>query len=182
MTALLLSNDEWAKQLRSFDRCALRLEMQPQYDEPGELEQARQFATGEATLPTDDPGWRRWCAHIRDAVAAGKRVERVRVFEDPPTDYQRWLRWVSQLNVEAGEVQRYMTRERAHEVGLLPAAGDEDWWLLDDERLIVMRFDAHGRRVANELIVDPARIALAREWWDLAVRHSAPAASRSPST
>lgn len=173
----LLTEQEWFDVAHTFDRSALRLELQPQYDEPGELEMARQFAAGDRTLPE----WPDWCGHIRRARSAGKRVERVRVFEDPPTEYQQWLQWVSQLNIAAGEVMRYMTREKAESIGLLPAAGSEDWWMLDEERLLVMRFDDAGRRVENELVTDPDRVAQAREWWDLAVRHSAPAESQGSS-
>jgi hypothetical protein len=99
-------------------------------------------------------------------------MERVRVHDDPPTPYQQWERWVGSWNIRAGETLRYMTRARAHEVGLLPAAGDVDWWLLDSNRLIAMRFDTQGRRVATELVRDPATVVQACAWRDLAVHHS----------
>jgi hypothetical protein len=99
-------------------------------------------------------------------------MERVRVQEDPPTGYQRFERWLDQWNIPAGETMRYMTRQRAHEVGLLPAAGHDDWWLLDSDRLIVMRFAPGGRRVANELVTDPETVLQACKWRDLAVHHA----------
>jgi hypothetical protein len=99
-------------------------------------------------------------------------MERVRVQEDPPTDYQRFERWLDQWNIPAGEVMRYMTLQRAREAGLLPAAGVNDWWLLDSARLIVMRFDGSGCRIASELVTDPARVLQACQWRDLAVHYS----------
>ena len=41
---------------------------------------------------------------------------------------------------------------------MLPAAGVEDWWLLDSARLIVMRFDREGHRIENELVTDPVTV------------------------
>jgi hypothetical protein len=100
-------------------------------------------------------------------------------FSRPGLDYQRWERWISSWNIAAGETIRYLTRPRAHEIGLLPAAGTQDWWLLDSNRLIVMRFDAIGRRIHNELVTDSATVVQACAWRDLALHYSAPSEARS---
>jgi hypothetical protein len=113
-------------------------------------------------------------------VRLGRRLERVRVHDNPPTDYQRWERWAGRWNIEAGELIRYMERATAHDVGLLPAAGDTDWWLLDDSNVILMRFDKAGNRIHTELTDDPRIVAQASKWWDLAVRHSVPEEIRNP--
>ena len=67
---------------------------------------------------------------------------------------------------------RYLTRQEAYDIGLLPAAGNTDWWLLDDARLILMRFDEDSNRIGTELSTDTALIERACAWRDLAVRHS----------
>jgi hypothetical protein len=67
-----------------------------------------------------------------------------------------------------------MTRATAHDIGLLPAAGNTDWWLFDDNRLILMHFDDAGHRIENEEETDAAIVAQARVWRDLAVHHSTP--------
>jgi hypothetical protein len=173
MRQLLRSDAEWSEAVQTFDHTAFRLELRPHYDEPGEFEAAARFVDGDRTLDRSDPGWLSWMDHISAAVAAGKRVERVRVFEDPPTGYQRWLRWVSQLNVEAGEVMRYITRQRAEEVGLVPKGGLlEDWWLLDSRRLVVMTWEPSGRRVKDELDSAPEAVAAACALRDIAIHHS----------
>lgn len=97
----------------------------------------------------------------------------------PPTDYQRWERWIGRWNVEAGEKMHYLTRAKAYEIGLLPAAGDVDWWLLDSSRLIMMWFDEVGHRISNELVTDPATVVQACAWRDLAVHCAAPDNARS---
>ena len=60
---------------------------------------------------------------------------------EPPSDYQRWMMWAEPWHSAAGEHISYMPRSRAEDLRL-PLAND--WWLLDDERLIVMRFTSEG--------------------------------------
>ena len=168
----LLSEAEFFEALLSFEHTAFRLELQRSYAEPHEAPQLAAFLQGDPRPGPDDPALRDWYKSVAEHVTQGGRMERVRVQDDPPTDYQRFERWLDQWNIAAGEVMRYMTRERAHEVGLLPAAGNTDWWLLDSSRLILMRFDGAGRRVANELVTDPATVLQACKWRDLAVHHS----------
>ncbi len=168
---LFLSEAEFWENLHDFQRSAFRLELQLDYREPGETDLADLWLAGEQVRPESDPGLAEWFRRVRQHVAAGRTVSRVRAHEDPPTDYQRWERWLGQWNATAGETIRYLTRAQAHEIGLLPAAGDEDWWLYDDTRLLVMRF-VGGRRVQNEIITDRATVRRACEWRDLAVRHS----------
>jgi hypothetical protein len=169
-----LTDAEFGELLATFERSALRLELQRQYSEPTERETVAKFLAGSPEPPTAVEDLRSWFDQIARLTRTGKRIERVRVHDNPPSDYQRWERWIGSWNIRAGETLRYMTRERAHEVGLLPAAGERDWWLLDDARLIVMAFDNAGHRTLNELVTDPEVVAQARTWWDLAVRYSVP--------
>lgn len=168
----LLSEAEFLEVVLSYEHTAFRLELQRSYAEPNEEPQFAAFLRGEPKQGPDDPDLRHWYERVAEHTARGARMERVRVQEDPPTDYQRFERWLDQWNLPAGEVMRYMTRERAYEIGLLPAAGDADWWLIDSAQLIVMRFDATGHRIANELVIDPETVLQACKWRDLAVHYS----------
>lgn len=172
--AQLLSDDDWAEQLRRFDRTAFRFECQPAYAEAEEAETVRRFLAGSPQPATEVPELRAWFEQVAGLVAHGRRIERVRVHDDPPTPYQRWVRWIDQWNAAAGEVIGYLTRASAQAAGLGPALTGVDWWLMDEQRLIVMRFDAVGRRVENELVDDPVRVAQACAWRDLAVRLATP--------
>jgi hypothetical protein len=171
-TSRLLTEDEWAQELRSFEHTAFRLEQQPAYWEPSEEATIRRFLAGDPEPPDQVPGLVAWFAQVAAQVAEGKQVGRVRINDVPPTGQQQWERWIDPWNRKAGEVIRYLDRPRAHEIGLLPAAGVDDWWLLDSCRLVVMRFDADGHRIENELVTDPARVVRACAWRDLAVHHS----------
>jgi hypothetical protein len=170
--AQLLTEAEWAEQLRTFDRTAFRFECQSAYAEAEEADTVRRFLAGDRQAPTQVPELRAWFDQVAGLVAGGRRIERVRVHDAPPTPYQRWLRWIDQWNTEVGEVIRYITRAQAHAVGLGPALTNIDWWLMDEQRLIVMRFDGAGRRVENELVTDPGPVAQACTWRDLAVHHA----------
>jgi hypothetical protein len=174
----LLADEDFLEAIHSLEHTAFRLELQDSYAEPEEDALFAAFLRGEPTNPETVPELAEWYKQIAAHVRAGKRFERVRVQQDPPTDYQRFERWLDRWNIPAGEIMRYMTRKRAHEIGLLPAAGNTDWWLLDSSRLIAMRFDRHGRRIRNELITDPAAVVQACKWRDLAVHHSVQAQLR----
>lgn len=161
---------EFEVALKQFEHTAFRLELQPAYLVPEETELLTTFLRGEPVPPTTV--YKGWYDQIAEHVRQGKRIERVRVHDDPPTDYQRFERWLDKWNRQAGEVMRYITRQQAHHVGLLPGAGSDDWWLFDSSRLIKMRFDTSGRPRGYELIEEPAVVIQACKWRDLAVHHS----------
>lgn len=169
-----LSEDEFYAELGSVTWSAFRLELQPFYFEPAEQPTVDRFFAGDPQDPTEVESLRGWYALVSRLSLQGAMVARVRVQEDPPNRYQQWERFITPWNVAAGEDMRYLTDARAQEIGLLPAAGVHDWWLLDDARLIVMQFDQEGRRVQTELITDPAQVDRAKIWWQLAYAHSAP--------
>lgn len=168
----VLGDAEFGEALHEFEHTAFRIELQENYLEAEEAGLFAAFLRGEPESPTTVSELRQWYEQIAAHVQQGKRVERVRVHQDPPTDYQRFERWLDRWNLQAGETMRYLTRQRAHEIGLLPAVGNTDWWLLDSSRLIVMRFDGEGHRIQNELITDPTVVIKACMWRDLAVHHS----------
>uniref|UniRef100_UPI003F4972A6 DUF6879 family protein n=1 Tax=Nonomuraea sp. CA-251285 TaxID=3240002 RepID=UPI003F4972A6 len=161
---------QFSEVLHSFEHTAFRLEVQQSYLVPEETEILAAFLRGEPQSPV--PVYRGWYDRIADHVRQGKRIKRVRVQDSPPTPYQRFERWLDAWNTEAGEIMRYLTRQQAHDIGLLPDAGGNDWWLLDSSRLIIMRFDDSGRPLSQEVMEDPTVVAQACMWRDLAVHHS----------
>jgi hypothetical protein len=171
MTSRQITEQEFGRLLGDFERTAFRLELQAEYREPAEVDTIERFAAGRPQDPTEVPSLAAWYEQSRHLAAEGKRIERVRVQHEPPTICQQWERWIGAWNIAAGETIRYLTRSKAHEIGLLPAAGDTDWWLFDDSRLILMRFDDQGRRIHTELTDDPNLVKQAQTWRDLAVQH-----------
>lgn len=166
-----LTEAEFGEQVLNIEHSALRLELQATYLEPIEADTVARFYAGHPQDPTELPFMRTWYKRVRLATRSGKHVARVRVQEEPPTPYQMWERFIGPWNTAAGEEIRYLTRRHAHTIGLLPAAGTTDWWLLDRRRVILMGFDDVGHRIRTELTDDPETVEQACAWWDLAVRH-----------
>jgi len=164
-----LTGDDFNSLFRYFTRTAVRLEVQPVYAVTDERESVEEFLAGEPRPVTVFPFYAAWLDQIRRLTAEGKGVERVRVLDEPPTDYQRWEIWSGQFNIAAGEVILYLPRSRAVEVGL-PVV--DDWWLFDSLRVARMQFAENGEPRGGEIISDPDVVAQHCTWWQLAVRHS----------
>jgi hypothetical protein len=134
-----------------------------------EQEDFRRFLAGEPLTEPPDLDWfRPWLDQIREVTSQGRAVQRIRILADPPTDYQRWELWATPYNAAAGEDIRFLTRSQATELGL-PSG---DWWLFDDTRLAVMRFDDEGRPLGGTIVTDPDVVARHRHWRDVAITHS----------
>ena len=163
-----VSSDEFRELLRTPRRSAFRLEVQPFYAIGEERPEFERFLAGSPRPPTEIPWWNAWLGQVAGLTRQGRTVTRVRVLDEPPTDYQRWMLWADPWYAAAGEQISYMTRRRAYEVGL----PDADWWLLDDERAVIMAFDDEGRIEQRTLVTGPEVMALYRNWRDIALRHA----------
>jgi hypothetical protein len=164
------TGEEFGRLFTSFDRTARRLETRNRYDVPDEREQLAQFLAGEL----DDDGHRRWITPwmetVHEAVAAGRRFERVRVVPDPLTDYLRLELRGNRYNAEAGEDIRYLDRRRANALDL----PDHDFWLFDGDRLALQCFTADDRPLGALLITEPVVVRQHDIWLDLAFQHATP--------
>jgi hypothetical protein len=152
---------EFWQQLATYRRSAWRWENQPVYEITDERASVDAFLAGHPADPMDDPYLGAWMRQVAEQTAAGKVIGRVRVLEEPPTDYQRWERWLDRWNTGAGERIDYLTRSQAGTLGV-PPFGSCDWWLFDDQRLMLMYFDHAGVRVGVELTDDPRDVAAGR--------------------
>ncbi|MGW5645086.1 DUF6879 family protein [Saccharopolyspora sp. NPDC003752] len=165
MTRLVRGAD-FGRLFEIFTRSAWRWECQPEYREPHEAEAFRQFLAGE----TPDMSFTAdWLANVRQATAAGRRFERVRVLTEPLTDYLRFEMFAAPGNATAGEDIRVMSTTAAVEHNL----PDHDFWLFDDELVAIMHFDDHGM-IAAELVDDAGTVAKHRRWREIAWSHAAP--------
>lgn len=164
-----LTNADFTAQLRDYAHTAYRFELQPFYAVDGEQESFRRFIEGRPVSPLDVAEDRAWLDQVRRQTAEGKHMARVRIHQDPPTDYQRWMRWRGTFNVEAGETLHYLTVGQAAKAGLLGGVALRDWWFFDNNRLMVLTHNPEGRRIHTELITDDIELEKARALWDLAV-------------
>src|SRR4051812_4179152 len=85
--------------LEDFQHTAWRLETRHGYATDRRDPQWQRFLNGEDVTREPDNFW---YATVRAQTALGKRFERVRILDDPPTDGQRYLLAIGLGNVRAG--------------------------------------------------------------------------------
>ncbi|WP_062994149.1 DUF6879 family protein [Nocardia mikamii] len=164
----LLHGDPWPDLFGQCQREAFHLEVRDTYAVPNESEPLRRFLNGE---PDDNAWFESWGQLVRETTGRGVRVTRVRVVTVPHVDYQRWSLTFAALNTEAGEDIRYLPR---HLAGAVPA---DDFWLLDDERVVFNLVDENGRAAgASALTTDPWIVDRCRQvktrLWQLATPYT----------
>ncbi|WP_328391528.1 DUF6879 family protein [Nocardia sp. NBC_00416] len=145
---------DWAVMFRDCEFEAFHLEVRDAYAVPAETHRYRRFLDGLPALP--DPDKHQWNSMVREATGRGVSVTRVRVVTVPHTDYHRWLLSVTGANAEAGEDIRYVPRHLAGEV---PA---DDWWLIDNARVVYNLVDDQGGPAGLAVTTDPGIAGYAR--------------------
>lgn len=165
----LLTGDQLNELFHTVRRSAFRLETRDRYNVPTEREPIRRFLAGDP-----DEGYlgtHPWNDMTRAAAREGRPFSRVRVVSVPLGDYSRYALWSAQGNLRSGEEIRYLDRGQAHALGL-PVRPPHDAWLLDDERVAVLRFDDDDRFLGVELHGDAATVEQHRQWREIAWKAS----------
>lgn len=155
------------KALALSSKRAFHLEQQDSYNVAAEDEPFGRWLRGEP----DDYAWHQdWLNFLRQATAYGVQVQRVRLASVPHSDYIRWGIDVSPINIEAGEDIRYLPRHLTKDIEL----PGEDYWLLDDDILVLSVFSPDGRTggFATEPSPELLRqcLAVRDQVWDRAIR------------
>lgn len=149
----------------TFEHTAWRLETRRGYASDRASDKYLHYqSTG--TVPDDSA--RPWCVNVRAQTNQGKRIERVRLVDQPPTTEQLYLLATAATNNAAGEDIRNLWRadaERLH----LPA---EDFWLFDSRRALLLHFDDADNYLGAELVDDAARIVRYCQIRDAAWHHA----------
>ncbi|WP_067171244.1 DUF6879 family protein [Microtetraspora niveoalba] len=171
----LVTGDEFLDLFTRFQDVAFRLEVRDRYNVLEEQERLALFLADDLDeLDRRNKVERApWLSRISAATTAGKRVERVRVFTEPPSDYVRFELHLNAGNAEAGEDIRYLPRTH-------PAAADLpswDYWLFDSTLLAVMRFGPDDAIISTELVDDPDVVRQHCTWRDAVWPHAVPYAS-----
>ncbi len=167
----LLTGSSFAELFTTFTRSARRLETRDYYAADQAL--FEQWLAGELREPALADKVAVWLGQVRLATAAGKRYERVRVVSEPPTAYQRFALATCRSSVAAGEDIRYLTQQQA--TGLdLPS---HDFWLFDDERLVLLYFTHNDRTLGAQVVTEAPVVWQHREWVDRARQAATPYAA-----
>ncbi|MEU2758657.1 DUF6879 family protein [Streptomyces sp. NPDC007094] len=165
--ARIIGLDEFDGLFRTFSHSAWRLETRRRYASDETTETYRQFVeTSQVDWDENDP----YCELIRSQTVAGKRVERVRIVDQPPTTGQLYLLNNAKRNSRLGEDIRNLWRADAEQLQLPP----EDFWLFDSRLAARLRFDDDDHLVDVELITEPAEIVRYSVIRDAAWHHAVP--------
>lgn len=173
----LLAGDAFFGQLHATDRRAFHLEVQDSYHTPDEAGPFAAFVAGEP----DDLAWHRpWLDLVRAVTGSGREIDRVRVVTVPHVDYTRWGLTIAPHNIAAGEDIRWLPR---HDVAAADLPAD-DFWLLDDDRVMFTVFEPSGRFAGGALSRDDRIVAYCRavrdRLWAAAVPHDEYVSTRQP--
>ena len=163
----MIGFEEFDGMFTSLKHSAWRLESRRRYASDEETETYRQFARGETVnWDLEDP----WCVERREQVALGKRFERVRILDTPPTEGQRYLLDNARRNTAAGETIRTLTRAQADELSL-PA---EDFWIFDARVVALLHFDGDDQMTGVELVTNPVDVLRYLQAREAAWHHAVP--------
>lgn len=154
---------------RTFSSTAWRLEVRTSYGLLAEDHPYQDFLLGKQP---DLTWFTPWLHLMREQIQAlGKRVERVRVVDQPPSDYLRWEIYLNKWNAEAGEDIRYLPRQVADSLSL-PAY---DFWIFDNMTVAFMVFAPSGEFTGPALVTDQAvtrqHLAYQDSAWQAAIRY-----------
>ncbi|MFG2970993.1 DUF6879 family protein [Streptomyces sp. NPDC048288] len=160
---------EVANVFSDFKHTAWRLETRRGYAADRHSETWARWQAGEDVAHDAPDGWRR---NVAEQTARGKTFGRVRLFDDPPTEGQRFLLTRAPSNVAVGDEIHYLWRTEAERLGL----PDFDFWLIDSRTLLRFVFDEDDTTLGVIRSEDPAEVLAACQARDAAWHHALPAA------
>lgn len=166
MRKLINADTEFTALFSTVTRSSWRWECQGDYTV--DHEKVQRWRSGETQQENERDDW---VVYIRGLRQAGIPFERVRTLTEPLTDYLVWMLAITNWNVDAGEDIRWIKESRARELDMI----DYDFYLLDDNRVVIMHFDDDKVLTGAEVVDDEDVVAEHRAWrdtvWPHAVRH-----------
>ncbi|MGP2439146.1 DUF6879 family protein [Streptomyces sp. JW3] len=164
--------DEFHTLFERFEHTAWRLETRQRYASDEFTERWSQFIkAGRLDEDWVEGSVVTWFAEtVRAQTAKGKRIERVRLVDEPATLGQRYLFESAKWNIAQGEDIRHLKRGQA-DLLRLPA---EDFWLFDSRLIALLRFDDDDQLTHVDLITEPAEVVRCSMIRDAARHHAVP--------
>ncbi|MDT3398640.1 hypothetical protein RKE29_18650 [Streptomyces sp. B1866] len=149
--ARIIDLDEFEALFAGFKHTAWRLETRKRYASDEVSDSYREFLeTGSSPSERDHP----FFTNVRKQTEQGKRYERVRLVDNPPTTGQLYLLDSAKCNSASGEDIRNLWRADAERLRL----PEEDFWLFDSRLVALLNFDDDDQLVDVELITEPAEV------------------------
>ncbi|MCX5357528.1 hypothetical protein OG864_01990 [Streptomyces sp. NBC_00124] len=162
-----ISFAEFGGMFSTLRHSAWRLETRRRYAEDEVTDTYRQFAAGKPVAWDLQDAW---CTNRREQSALGKRFERVRILDEPPTPGQQYLLVNARRNTAVGEDIRVLARGKAEELQL----PREDFWLFDARVVALLHFNDADEMTGVELITDPVEVLRYVQAREAAWHHAVP--------
>ncbi|BCJ76181.1 hypothetical protein CS0771_57250 [Catellatospora sp. IY07-71] len=157
--------------LRQAQRSALHLEMRDGYmlDDP----MLHAWRAGHRDDPDNRASWwNEWCEMIAGLTGRGVAVRRARIVSEPVSQYIRYEYDVTFMNLAVGEDVRWLPRRQATDLAL----PGNDFWLMDEQTLLINHFSGEGDWLEAELVSDPDVVKLClsafEAVWERATPHT----------
>ncbi|MEV7788658.1 DUF6879 family protein [Streptomyces sp. NPDC088106] len=150
-----------------FRHTAFRLETRRGYASDRNSPKWQRWLNGEDIAAEPPNPWRE---NVAAQTAQGKRFERVRLVDTPPTEGQRFLLASAPGNLAAGEDIRNLSRADADRLRL----PEYDFWLFDSKILARFAFDEDDTTLGVHVTEDPAEVLAACQARDAAWHHATP--------
>ncbi|MFC8899865.1 DUF6879 family protein [Streptomyces cinereoruber] len=152
-------------------RSAVHLELRDSYGVAEEDEDFAEWRELGEISPASVERRREWHELVQEATARGVSIRRARIVSVPVSEYIRYEHAGTHLNIEAGELIRWLPRPEAATLAL-PGA---DFWLFDDRLIRFGHFAGDGTYVGDELNDDPEVVKLCADAfesvWNRATPH-----------
>ena len=152
---------------RAAERSAWHLELRDSYapDDPDWLD----WQAGTRFDPAER--WASWSGLVRESVARGVGVRRLRIVSEPVSAYVRFEYDVTAAhNIAAGEDVRWLPRHKSSGVLVPPA----DFWLFDGRIVLWNHFAGDGSWVGEERADDEVLAMLCKTSFDAAWHRATP--------
>ncbi|WP_314612477.1 DUF6879 family protein [Streptomyces stackebrandtii] len=163
----IIDLDAFGKLFETFEHTAWRLETRRRFASDEATNTWAQFIAGQ---PVEWDYEDEWCMNVRAQTAQGKRFERVRIIDNPPTPGQIYLLDNAKRNCAVGEDIRNLWRTDADRLRL-PA---EDFWIFDSRLVALLNFDDSDNLIDVELITEPVEVNRYAQVRDAAWHYAVP--------
>lgn len=142
------------KNWRSAKKDIFRLEGRAEYRIPGEQASFADWKKGEFDMAKNDQ-WQKWIGLLKSTTGKGIVIKRVRVAPNPLPDYIKfeidlWQKYSAKNGEEILFIGTNEYRAIIAEYGF----NTKDFYLFDDEKLLILNYDKSGQTAGEILITD----------------------------
>jgi hypothetical protein len=171
-TTPALTVEDWRRLFADFQHEAIHLELRDVYTIQEEQERFRHYlASGARDHAAEAAARQPWLDLVSNASRSGKRIRRARIVSEPISDYIRFEWAGTGPTVAAGEEVRWLPRSNTSSIAL----PGNDFWLFDENLLILNHFAGDGSLVGQEVSPDIELAALCKSAfervWEVATPH-----------